>query len=99
MLSSLFFHHLRDTEKERTLSEVCRVLPPGGELHVADWGAQPDRLMSALSLSIRTLDGREPTRANFEGELPAMFERAGLGAVRVQGRLADRLRRTLVLQR
>jgi ubiquinone/menaquinone biosynthesis C-methylase UbiE len=87
VLSSLFFHHLRDPDKERTLAEVRRVLRPRGELHVADWGTQPDRLMSALSLSIRTLDGREPTRANFAGELPAMFERAGLGEVQVRGGL------------
>jgi ubiquinone/menaquinone biosynthesis C-methylase UbiE len=87
VLSSLFFHHLRDLDKARTLAEVHRVLRPGGELHVADWGPPPDRLMAALSLSIRTLDGRAPTRANFAGELPAMIERAGFAEVHTLGHL------------
>jgi ubiquinone/menaquinone biosynthesis C-methylase UbiE len=87
VLTSLFFHHLRDADKERTLAQVHRVLRPGGELHVADWGAQPDRLMSALSLSIRTLDGHEPTRANFAGELPEMVARAGFTGVATTGTL------------
>ena len=39
VLSSLFFHHLVLRDKERTIAEIARVLRPGGELHVADWGA------------------------------------------------------------
>ncbi|MDS4016068.1 MAG: class I SAM-dependent methyltransferase [Candidatus Accumulibacter sp.] len=38
VLSSLFFHHLEPEEKQRTASECFRVLRPGGEFHVADWG-------------------------------------------------------------
>src|SRR5687768_16091627 len=38
VLSSLFFHHLVLRDKERTIAEIARVLRPGGELHVADWG-------------------------------------------------------------
>jgi hypothetical protein len=43
--------------------------------------------MAALSLSIRTLDGSAPTRANFAGELPAMIERAGFAEVHTLGQL------------
>jgi ubiquinone/menaquinone biosynthesis C-methylase UbiE len=85
VLSSLFFHHLGPAEKARTVTELRRVLKPGGELHVADWGPPPDRLMAALSLSIRILDGFEPTRENFAGELPDVLERGGLSQVHACG--------------
>jgi ubiquinone/menaquinone biosynthesis C-methylase UbiE len=87
VLSSLFFHHLRDADKARTLDEAHRILRPGGQLHLADWGPPPDRLMAALSLSVKTLDGHAPTRANFAGELPAMIEGAGFAEVRSRGHL------------
>jgi ubiquinone/menaquinone biosynthesis C-methylase UbiE len=87
VLSTLFFHHLEPADKRRTVAEVARALKPGGELHVADWGPPPDPLMAALSLSIRLLDGAEPTRENFAGALPEIFERGGLTRVRAHGRM------------
>ena len=87
VLTSLFFHHLVDEDKRRTIAEVARVLRAGGELHVADWGPGTDPVMTALSQSIRLLDGREPTRANFAGELPRLFEEGGLRRVTKHGSL------------
>lgn len=87
VLSSLFFHHLVDDDKLKTLVEVRRVLRPGGQLHVADWGKPSDPLMSALSLGVRVLDGFEPTRANFEGRLPELFSEVGLEQVETRERL------------
>jgi ubiquinone/menaquinone biosynthesis C-methylase UbiE len=83
VLSSLFFHHLAEEDKVATLREVMRVLRRGGELHVADWGKPSGPLMAALSLSIRTLDGFEPTRANLEGRLPDLFATAGLEQIEI----------------
>ena len=79
VLTTLLFHHLVDRDKERTIGEIARVLREDGELHVADWGPPADPLMAAASMTIRVLDGFEPTRANFKGELPGLFERGGLG--------------------
>jgi ubiquinone/menaquinone biosynthesis C-methylase UbiE len=36
VLSSFMIHHLDDAEKRRTLTEVRRVLRPGGQLHIVD---------------------------------------------------------------
>lgn len=85
VLSSLFFHHLDRGGKERTLREVCRVLKPGGELHVGDWGKPSNKLMRALFLSIQLLDGFETTRDNVEGRLPQLMEQAGLRSAEATG--------------
>lgn len=87
VLSTLFFHHLTGEDKRLTLAEVARVLKPGGELHVADWGAPADPLMRAVFLQVRLFDGWEQTRANAAGALPDLFEEAGLADTVEHGRL------------
>ena len=72
--SSLFFHHLSWPDKVRTALELHRVLRPGGELHVADWGrasgpVSPDQLGGlyprhrtiASSTSSRTVGETSPS--------------------------------------
>ncbi len=78
VLSTLFFHHLDPEPKRQTAREIARVLRKGGELHVADWGEPADPVMAAAFLSIRLLDGFENTAENVHGELPRIFEEAGL---------------------
>lgn len=78
VLSSLFFHHLVLRDKERTIAEVARVLRPGGELHVADWGEPRSLPAKAGAVAIRRFDGDEPTRDNLAGRLPELFEAGGL---------------------
>jgi ubiquinone/menaquinone biosynthesis C-methylase UbiE len=41
VLSAFMLHHVPDRERERALREVLRVLRPGGELHLVDFGGQP----------------------------------------------------------
>lgn len=77
VVSSLFFHHLPWPDKERTAREAFRVLRPGGELHVADWGRASGLLMRGAFLAVQLLDGFENTRDNVHGRLPALFEGAG----------------------
>lgn len=76
VLSSLFFHHLTRENKLRTLAEVRRVLKPGGEFHVADWGAPQNALMKLASQAIVMLDGAT-TKDNFAGLLPELIRQAG----------------------
>jgi SAM-dependent methyltransferase len=77
VVSSLFFHHLTRQDKTRTARELLRVLKPGGELHVADWGSPTNFLMRGLFLMVQCLDGFETTRDNVAGRLVALFEQAG----------------------
>ena len=87
VLSTLFFHHLDAEPKRQTAREIARVLRKGGELHVADWGAPSDPVMAAAFLGIRLLDGFENTAENARGELPRIFEDAGLEQARQTNRL------------
>jgi ubiquinone/menaquinone biosynthesis C-methylase UbiE len=91
VLSTLFFHHLDPEPKRQTAREIARVLREGGELHVADWGRPSDPVMAVAFLGIRLLDGFENTAENYRGELPAIFEEAGLE----QAEETDRLRTVL----
>src|SRR5215208_3947041 len=91
VLSTLFFHHLDPEPKRQTVREIARVLRPGGELHVADWGRASDPVMAVASLGIRVFDGFENTRDNFRGALPEIFEEHGLS----DAEQTDRLRTPL----
>ena len=84
-LSSLVFHHLTRENKVRTLEEVLRVLRPGGELHVADWGKPHNAIMRVASLLVQTLDGHSTTSDNVRGLLPDLFRSAGFEEVQQAG--------------
>ena len=81
VMSTLFFHHLNRSAKAEALSEVFRVLMPGGRLMVADWGKPTGPLMRLLFCPIQWLDGFETTQDNVEGRLPAMIGEAGFDNV------------------
>jgi ubiquinone/menaquinone biosynthesis C-methylase UbiE len=87
VLSSLFFHHLVRHDKERTIAEIVRVLRPGGELHVADFGEPRSLPGKAGAALIRRFDGDEATRDNLAGRLPGLFEAGGLSEVRERDRV------------
>ncbi|MBI2421369.1 MAG: methyltransferase domain-containing protein [Candidatus Hydrogenedentes bacterium] len=79
--SSLFFHHLSWPDKQRTAQELHRVIRPGGQLHVADWGRATGPLMRSAFLAVQLIDGFENTRDNVKGRLPEVFAEAGFANV------------------
>lgn len=81
VVSSLFFHHLTKENKLRTLGEVQRVLKPGGELHIADWGEPHNIIMRVASWPVRLLDGAT-TADSFDGLLPSYLQETGFVDVR-----------------
>ena len=85
VVSTLVFHHLTTPLKRRALAEVARVLRPGGELHIGDWGKPRGLVQEALFLQARVFDGFDVTDANRRGLLPEMCEQAGLTRAEVRG--------------
>lgn len=90
VLSSLLLHHLDTEGKRAALAGAHRVLRPGGELHVLDWGAPQDLAMRIAFASVRWLDGLANTRDNARGRLPELMREAGFTGVEIVER-----RRTL----
>lgn len=81
VLASLLFHHLSTQDKEATLAEVLRVLRPGGELHVADWGEPSNRLLRLGFYVVQVLDGFDTTADNVAGRIPELIRDAGFARV------------------
>jgi ubiquinone/menaquinone biosynthesis C-methylase UbiE len=81
ILTTLVLHHLTTEQKREALAAARRLLRPGGELHVADWGRPHNLLMRAAALTFQLVDGGETTRANLEGRLPALIAEAGFADV------------------
>lgn len=74
VVSSLVFHHLTREHKIRTAHEVYRVLRPGGEFHLLDFGKPRTCGMYLISLVMRHF---EETPDNYDGLLPSFLEQAG----------------------
>lgn len=81
VISSLFFHHLDRPAKRRVFREIHRLLVPGGELHVADWGRPGNAVMSVAFLSVQFLDGFSSTADHRHGLLPTLMREAGFREV------------------
>lgn len=74
VFSSMVFHHLINEEKQKTALEIFRVLRPGGEFHIADFGKPHNAAMFAASLIICHL---EENYGNVKGLIPLILAEAG----------------------
>lgn len=77
VLSTLFFHHLGTATKLAVLREVLRVLRPGGELHVMDFGRPSGWGRWTIFTLLRAFDGLDNTGDNAKGLLPRRMAEAG----------------------
>lgn len=75
VFSSLMFHHLSRDEKLATLSDVRRVLRPGGSLHLLDFGRPGEGMHGLLA---RLIHRAEHMEDNLEGRIPAFMGEVGL---------------------
>jgi ubiquinone/menaquinone biosynthesis C-methylase UbiE len=86
-VSTLFFHHLATEDKVSAARELHRVLRPGGQLHVADWGPPTGHLQRLLFLPVQWLDGFANTTPQLAGGLTDAFRQAGFEGVQVTCRI------------
>jgi SAM-dependent methyltransferase len=66
--------HLNVPNKQRAFQEALRVLRPGGELHILDFG-RPHNLYTRLAAAI--IRHFEETAEQLDGRLPEMLLRSG----------------------
>lgn len=79
--TSLLLHHLSPGTKAAALTEMHRVLRPGGSLLVADWGLPHGPVMRAAFRGLQALDGRANTADHAQGRIPGLIAGAGFTAV------------------
>ena len=75
VLSSIMIHHLKTPDKWQTGKEVYRVLKPGGQLHILDFG-KPYTLYGKILGPF--LHKFEEANDNIDGKLPEIFGAPGL---------------------
>lgn len=78
---SLVLHQCPMAAKTGILANAFRLLRPGGRLLISDYGMQRSLLMHMLFKQVRALDGYENTRANKDGMIPMLMEKAGFSRV------------------
>lgn len=83
IVSSLVFHHIPTAAKRSLFNQLYRLIRPGGELHIADFG-KAKNLYSKVAFGIfRRFDGKENTQINADGLLPEFVKGGGFSDVQI----------------
>jgi ubiquinone/menaquinone biosynthesis C-methylase UbiE len=83
VLSSLVLHHLKRPARQIAFGEVWRVLRPGGEFHIVDFGPPRTLPMRIIAAILRPL---EEAGDHFDGLLPGQIQKAGFTLLAETGR-------------
>ena len=78
VISCLMIHHLTADNKLKTFQEIYRILKPGGEFHLMDFGKPTSFLMRLISIPIMRM---EEAGDNIRGFLPYMLHQAGFSDI------------------
>lgn len=81
VVSTLFFHHLNQEQKQATVDEIWRVLRPGGTVFVADWGYPTGKIQRLAFYQVQLLDGFETTQNHVLGEPMCLFQDSNFRSV------------------
>jgi ubiquinone/menaquinone biosynthesis C-methylase UbiE len=83
--SCLVFHHLAAVSKLHCLKEMNRILKPGGQLVICDWGRARSGLMRFVYYSVQLLDGFRTTEDNVKGLIPRFMGEADFANIKESG--------------
>ena len=78
VISCLMIHHLTTPNKLKAFQEVFRILKPGGEFHLLDFGKPSCPGMRLISIPIARM---EEAGDNIRGLLSGMLREAGLSEI------------------
>lgn len=81
IMSSLVFHHIPTLTKRKLFGQLYKLVKPGGELHIADFGKPANIYTKAAFGLFRRFDGEENTRTNAQGLLPQFINGGGFNKV------------------
>ena len=82
VVSSMVMHHLTRKNKIQSFKEIRRVLKPGGEFHLVDFGPPRNMYTRLVSMVMQRL---EPVGDNINGNLPTFIRSAGFSSVAEAG--------------